>query len=121
MSNVIFSADNDSLSKNDFRWVSDAIGESNVRVSVLIQAPEMNFWRLDKRLFPEAIKARNRFVKFIAKTLHSRLVLAKSGENVQDIFWFLMQAKDPQGEDALTTNELGAESATLIVAGKSHV
>lgn len=121
MSNIIFSADNDSLSKNDFRWVPKAISESNVRISVMVQTTLIKLWRLDKRLFPEAIKARNQFVRFVSQTLHNRLLMLKSGREVQDIFSFLTKAKDPEGEDALTTTELGAESATLIVAGEKDL
>lgn len=118
MSNIIFSADYDALGKDAYRWVPNVIGESNVRVSVLFQAAEVKFWRLDKRLFPAAIKARDMFVQFVAKTVSNRLALHKSGREAQDIFSFLCKAQDPDGGDALTTRELGAENATLIVAGK---
>ena len=117
MSSVIFSGKYDALGKPDFRWIPEAITASNVRVSVLAQAPELGFWRLDKKLFTKSIKNRNIFIKFVTKTLADRLALAKT-EDPKDIFSFLAKAKDSEGGSALSLPELGAESTTLIVAGE---
>jgi cytochrome P450 len=118
MADIIFSGSHDTLGKPDDRWVIRAIGESNVRVSVLFQAPEMSTWRMDKRLFPMAITARNKFIKFVPKILNERLGLSESSDR-KDIFSFLAKAKDPETGNGFGLAELGAESTTLIVAGES--
>lgn len=116
MSSVIFSSKRDALTDSKYRWVPDAISESNVRVSVLFQIPDWKgFLGLDKRLFPEAIKARNRFVGFIQSVLSDRLALGKQGA-CRDIFAAIANAKDENGE-SFGMHQLGAEAATLIVAG----
>ncbi|KAH7109592.1 putative cytochrome P450 [Dendryphion nanum] len=94
MSSVIFSAEYDTLQKEDFRHVMSSIEESNVRMS-----------RLDKRLFPRSIQARNKFVKFNADIAN------------RDIFSFFQNAKDPMTGRGYKIKELAAETATLIVAG----
>lgn len=117
MSSVIFSSKRDALSDSKYRWVPDAISESNVRVSVLFQIPTWKgFLRLDKYLFPDAIKARNRFIGFIQTVLGDRLALAKQG-TCRDIFAAIANAKDENGE-GFGMHQLGAEAATLIVAGR---
>ncbi len=119
MSSVIFSGRYDALGKDDFRWVLKSIESSNIRVSVLAQAPEFKFWRLDKKLFPQSIQSRNKFVKFVTKMLQDRLALS-SRENPKDIFSFLANAKDPDSGDAFSSTELGAESATLYCCRSVH-
>jgi cytochrome P450 len=117
MSSVIFSSKRDALTDSKYRWVPDAISESNVRVSVLFQIPEWKgFLKLDKYLFPEAIAARNRFVGFIQTVLGDRLALAKQ-TNCRDIFAAIANAKDENCQ-GFGMHQLGAEAATLIVAGK---
>ncbi|WEW56697.1 hypothetical protein PRK78_002145 [Emydomyces testavorans] len=106
-------SDSWSPSKNMARL--EVIEKSNVRVGTLAQAPELTFMRLDKILFPEAIKARDKFITFIDEILREGIKAAsKSGKGV---FATLTNAKDPETKQPLGMKELGGESATLIVAG----
>lgn len=116
MSSVIFSSKRDALTDSKYRWVPDAISESNVRVSVLFQIPDWKgFLGLDKHLFPDAIKSRNRFIGFIQTVLGDRLALGKQ-QTCRDIFAAIANAKDENNE-GFGMHQLGAEAATLIVAG----
>lgn len=115
MSNTIFGEDYDLLGTEKRRHVVKDIDESNVRTSVLVQAPEVLSFRLDKRLFPAAIQGRNRFLGFLAELLKGRYARPKSDR--YDVFTFLLGAKDPDTGEGLKGAEIGAESATLIIAG----
>jgi cytochrome P450 len=116
MSSVIFSAEYDTLQKEDFRHVMSSIEESNVRMSVLLQEAKLHWLRLDKRLFPRSIQARNRFVKFVSGVLSQRIKNADIANG--DIFSFFQNAKDPMTGRGFEMKELAAETATLIVAGE---
>lgn len=105
------------MEEPQFRYVVEAIETSNVRLGVLIQASELAFGGLDRKLFPTATKASARFVKFIRKLLQKRLQRELSGGSV-DIFSFLQRYKDNNTAEGLNAMEISTETATLIVAGK---
>lgn len=117
MSALVFSASYDTLRQEKFRHIINAIEESNVRVSVILQAPVLTLFRLDKRLFSRSILWRNRFIKFIGRTVAER-VKNSSLLKERDVFSYLKSAKDAVTGKTLRINELGGEAATLIVAGK---
>ncbi|RDL30473.1 Cytochrome P450 [Venustampulla echinocandica] len=115
MSDVIFGESYALLEKPDNRFVIKAIEDSNIRTSVLVQAAEIGFRRLDRYLFPEAIIARNKFISFVSGLLKERM--AAKPIKRPDVFSFLLDAKDPETQQGLGMAEIGAESTTMIVAG----
>ncbi|KAL9120074.1 MAG: hypothetical protein Q9187_003369, partial [Circinaria calcarea] len=115
MTSITFSASFNALGSKDYRYVIGSVEESNVRLSVLMQAPEVGFKKLDAKLFPKAITARNEFVTFVRNMLSDRLK-PTTGE-FKDIFSYLQNAKDPATDRGLSVKELSTETATLIVAG----
>lgn len=117
MSTLIYSASYDTLGQDAFRFVPRAIEDSNVRMSVILQAPELLLGRLDKKIFPRSITARNKFLKFIGSMIASRTKANPGGKHAEDIFSFLQNAQDPETGKGFGIEELMAESATLIVAG----
>lgn len=118
MADVVFSAAYNLIGNPRFRYVCEAIDASNVRVSTLIQAPSLAGWKLDKYVFPSAIKARNRFVKFVSRVVKERMEKTeKPGTGCPDLFSNLVSAKDPETGLGFRPQEIGAESTTLIVAG----
>ena len=117
MSALVFSASYDTLRQETFRHIITAIEESNVRVSVILQAPILTLFRLDKRLFSRSILWRNRFIKFIGRTVSER-VKKISLLKERDVFSYLKSATDTVTGKTLRMDELGGEAATLIVAGK---
>ncbi|KAI0873979.1 cytochrome P450 [Hypoxylon argillaceum] len=115
MSEVIFGMKYNALKEPKYRYVPQVIQDSNIRVSTLVQAYGLTTGRLDKYLFPASIRARNSFLGFLGRLLKSR-VTASSTDN-GNVFSFLETAKDPDGGETLSTSEIRAECATLVVAG----
>lgn len=116
MTSVSFDSDFDTLRNPEYRYAMQAIEDSNVRLGVLLQAPEIGIGKLDKKMFPNALVGRYRFVKFIRMVLGKRLGASKT--HSRDIFSFLQECKDPNTGKELTTAELSTETATFIVAGE---
>ena len=116
MSTLIYSATFDTLAKEDLRFVPQAITDSNIRMSVILQAPELTSRRIDKKLFPKSIAARNKFLQFVGSMITSR-VKANGAEKNDDIFSFFQKARDPETGEGFGMEDLIAESSTLIVAG----
>jgi cytochrome P450 len=116
MSAIIFSASYDTLREKKFRSVIRAIEESNIRVSVVLQAPILTLFRLDKKLFERSIHWRNRFIKFISQTITERVKKSHLLTN-RDIFSYFQSSKYAVGGEAMSMDELSGEAATLIVAG----
>lgn len=113
MTDVIFSAKYNTISEEKFRYAIQSIEQSNVRLGVLVQAPELSIKAIQKTLFPQAIFARGRLVRFIQKLLAIRL----QAKDQKDIFSYIQGAKDPDTGKGLDTMELSTETATMIVAG----
>ncbi|KAK8076208.1 cytochrome P450 [Apiospora phragmitis] len=125
MADVVFGAKYNLLENERFRYVTEVIDKSNVRMSALIQFPDFAALKIDKYIFREAIVARNRFVKFIMRVVKDRV---EKGKTVSididsptsadaDVFANLAAAKDPETGGSFRPDEIAAESATLIVAG----
>jgi cytochrome P450 len=128
MSDVVFGAQYNLLGNERFRYVTECIDKSNVRMSALIQAPWYATLKLDKYLFRDAIKARNRFIKFVVRVIKDRMDKTAAADKATpskreadaeglDIFGVLAAARDPETGTAFNSNEIAAESTTLIVAG----
>ncbi|KAI1841851.1 hypothetical protein JX266_011929 [Neoarthrinium moseri] len=134
MADIVFGAQYNLLGDDRFRYVTEMMEKSNVRISALVQFPSLSWLRLDKHLFQEAIFARNRFLKFVFRLLRDRMELSngnvcgifeKSHATSQlsystksrDIYSRLQEARDPQTGAGLRKEEMASESTTLIVAG----
>lgn len=118
MASLIFGLNYHALSDNSCRHVIKDIQESNIRVSVLMQALELRFARLDRILFPRSIEARNSFLQFVRTLLRDKK--AETGKG-NDVFSLLSSAVDPETGSKLSPDQLAAESVTLIVAGKCRI
>lgn len=116
MSEVVFGMRYNALKETSYRFVTEALEASNIRVSTLIQSSFLGVGKLDRYLFPTSIQARNRFLGFISSLLRDRFKTAFSER--RDVFSFLETAKDPEGGSKLSKTELRAECATLVVAGE---
>ena len=116
MTEVTFDTSFDTLGSDKHRYVIKAMEDSNVRLSVLIQAPKLGFRNLDRYLFPSSINGKKAFTGFLKSLLKKRLTVSK--ENGKDIFSYVLDAKDPDTGTGLQMSELSTEMATLVVAGK---
>lgn len=115
MADMIFGGKYNLLERTTYRYVVDAIGTSNVRVSTILQAPILRFCRIDKLLFPRSIQARNLFIRFVGKLLRDSTKVDHSVK--KDLFGLLSTVKDPQTGSGFGREEIIAESTTLVVAG----
>jgi hypothetical protein len=104
------------LTDNAHRHIFEDIRQSNIRLSVLMQAVELRFTRLEKKLFPKSIKARKSVLKFIAEVLQERGKIG-SGES-RDVFSLLIASKDPETGLAITPDQIASETTTLIIASE---
>lgn len=111
---IIFGQDWNSIEKLENRSIVTSIQTSNLRAGILSNAAELKFWRLDKKLFPTAIIARNHFIKFIQGTVYKKVTQM---DKTQDIFSTLVRSKDENTDTSLSKEELAAETANLISAG----
>jgi cytochrome P450 len=125
MADVVFGAKYNLLQNERFRYVTESIDKSNIRMSALIQFPKFAALKIDKYLFRDAIVARNRFVKFVMRVVKDRLDKSKTTSidincptsEDADVFANLAAAKDPETGEGFRPDEIAAESTTLIVAG----
>lgn len=115
MSDVVFGMKYDLLGTPKYRFLPDAIAGSNIRTTVLLFLPGLVFGRLDKKLFPACIKARNAFLYFIGKLLHERLKITSPQR--KDVFSLLVNVNKKAGKEAMGQDQLGADSTTLVIAG----
>lgn len=113
MSEAIFGVKYNALKEPTYRFVAQALEESNVRISALVQAPMLMLGRLDKPLFRHSIRGRNKFLGFISGILRDRA--NATGHN--NVFSFLESAKEPDSGKVLDKSQIRAECATLVVAG----
>ncbi|KAH8805473.1 cytochrome P450 [Xylogone sp. PMI_703] len=115
MADVVFGQEYDLLGTTRFRYVTESIEASNVRMGALLQSPILTWARLDKWLFPAALYGRNRFLRFVGGLLRrlNETDIAKSGA----IFSALATFQDPVTGTGLTPQQIVAESTTMIVAG----
>ncbi|KAI8630111.1 cytochrome P450 [Xylariaceae sp. FL1651] len=111
---VAFGADYRTMEEPEFRYVREAIAETNIRLGVTYQATELTIGHMDRRMFPKSTRAGYVFVKFLRKLLSTRL---EQKTHSKDIFSFLQQCKDPNTGEGLSAKDLSTETATFLVAG----
>ncbi|KAJ3541738.1 hypothetical protein NM208_g2598 [Fusarium decemcellulare] len=129
MSDVVFSAYYNLLGSDRFRYITDMISKSNIRMSVLVIIPWLTSFNFDHYRFKASIIARFRFLKFVIRCVWERVELGKnkgmgiempedsvSGGAGGDVFEAPDTAKDSKTGESLKPDELASESITLIVA-----
>ncbi|KAI1613403.1 cytochrome P450 3A31 [Exophiala viscosa] len=117
MGDVVFGVRYNLLASARHRQIPEAIEQSNVRVSVLLQSPIIRqIGRLDRWLFPKAIGARNQFLTFVGG-LVDQCMKPECTPIARTVVSILRSSHDPLTGDKLTAKELLAESTTLCVAG----
>jgi cytochrome P450 len=116
MGELIFGVRYNLLGSTTHRYVFDAIAESNQRMSVLIHLPIIrSIRRLDRFLFPRAIKARNRFLGFVSRLLEDCME-TKSETTSRTLFSILSTSTDPITGEGFSMKEIVAETTNLCVA-----
>ncbi|KAL8792649.1 MAG: hypothetical protein Q9195_004777 [Heterodermia aff. obscurata] len=103
------------LEKEDNRFMIDAIAASNLRTSVYAQIPELAKFKLEKILYPQGTRMRQRFLDVTKDLAETRANLPK--DHKSDLFSLVIDAKDPETGKGFSSQELWSESKFLIVAG----
>ncbi|KAL6899905.1 cytochrome P450 [Trichoderma evansii] len=114
MTTIVFGECFDLIRSPWYRYIPEALGRSNQRVSVIVQWPMIAFRRLDKKLFKDSVHGRKEFLRFVHNLVTDRLT---RGARKGDVFSGLLDASDPDTGNKLSRDEIVAESILMIVAG----
>ena len=117
MTEVTFNVSFDTLRSPQYRHILEAMEASNLRLSVLLQDPNLAYRKMDRHLFPKSLEGKSTFTAFLKKLLKQRL--STTDATIRDIFSYVLGAKDPVTDTGLSASELSTEMATLVVAGMS--
>lgn len=112
MCEVMFGVKYNSQTHETYRFVPQAIQESNVRMGVLFHAPVLKSIKLLRHILPLAMQGRNRLIEFITLLLRHRSSLPNDGS----VFSFLEAATDPGTGHTLTRSQIRGECAALLPA-----
>lgn len=99
----------------DNQFIIDAIAASNIRTSIYAQFPELAKFKLEKILYPNGVKMRQRFLSVTREFAESKSKLDRNHK--KDLFSFVVEAKDPETGQGFSSSELWSETKFLIVAG----
>ena len=105
--------------KPDNHFLIAATLATGRKAGVYVQYPRLQNLHLDKLLYRRVIRIREQFLQLMARLVRERLSAEKGSQN--DLFSFLIDAKDPETGRGFTQNELWAESRFLLIAGKSSL
>ncbi|KAL6808086.1 cytochrome P450 [Trichoderma afarasin] len=103
------------LDKPDNHFIIHAIAASNMRTSIYCQFPALSKLKLEKILYPRGSAMRKKFLDLTREFAEQRVSGGKESKN--DLFRFVVDAKDPETGQGFSMAELWAESKFLIVAG----
>jgi len=102
--------------KPDNRFLIDAVTATSHKAGVFVQYPKLAYLHLDKIFYRRGLEMRAKYLRLMADLVKSRMAVEKQSQ--QDLFAFLVDAKDPETGVGFTESELWAESRFLLIAGK---
>lgn len=106
--------------KTDNHFLIDAVTATSHKAGVIVQWPELKYLQylqLDKVFYRKGLWMREKYLQLMARLVKDRLSTEKDSQN--DLFSFLIDAKDPETGKGFTESELWAESRFLLIAGMS--
>lgn len=101
--------------KPDNHFLIDATTATSRKAGVYVQYPRLQYLRLEKLLYRKGSWIREKFLKLMARLVKERLSAKNASQN--DLFSFLVDARDPETGRGFTESELWAESRFLLIAG----
>ena len=104
--------------KADNRFLMDAVVATSRKAAIYLHYPALAKLRLERLLSQKTVLMREKYLKLMSDLVKSRLEADKNLHN--DLFSFLINAKDPETGQGFTESELWAESRFLLIAGKVH-
>ena len=104
-------------SKPDNRFLIEAAIATSRKAGVYVQYPRLQYLYLERLLYRKGTLIREKFRQLMARLVTERLSAEKGTQN--DLFSFVVDAKDPETGRGFTKDELWAESRFLLIAGMS--
>ncbi|KAL9057986.1 MAG: hypothetical protein Q9162_001978 [Coniocarpon cinnabarinum] len=101
----------------DNRFLIDAVEATGFRAGLYVQYPALQNLKLDKLFAWRTLRIRDNYLRLMSELVKSRLAADKNSQN--DLFSFVIDAKDPETGRGFTESELWAESRFLLIAGRS--
>lgn len=102
--------------KSENRFLLDAVVATSRKAAVYLHYPALAKLQLEKLIARRTIWMREKYLKLMSRLVKSRLEADKNLYN--DLFSFLVEAKDPETGEGFTESELWAESRFLLIAGE---
>lgn len=102
--------------KTENRFLMDAVVATSKKAAVYLHYPALAKLHLEKLLARRTLWMREKYLRLMSRLVKSRLEADKNLHN--DLFSFLVEAKDPETGEGFTESELWAESRFLLIAGK---
>ena len=100
----------------DNRFLMDAVVATSKKAAVYVHYPALAKLQLEKLFARRTVRMREKYLKLMSYLVKSRLEADKDLHN--DLFSFLVDAKDPETGKGFTESELWAESRFLLIAGE---
>lgn len=104
--------------KPDNRFLMDAVLATSRKAAVILHYPALAKLRLERLVARRTLEMREKYLKLMASLVKSRLEADKNHHN--DLFSYLVEAKDPETGEGFTESELWAESRFLLIAGENR-
>jgi cytochrome P450 len=120
MADIVFGAESGLLTDSVNRHLVRDIGQSARRAFCLIYTPVLFIGRMDKLLFPEAVRSRKRFLRFVDQLVEKKN-MGKSKEGRGDIFTSLFSLSDTETHRTLDSGSILSEATALTVAGERTI
>ncbi|KAL4876764.1 cytochrome P450 [Aspergillus karnatakaensis] len=115
MSELVFSTSYNLLTSSENHWIVDGVLGQMQRFGFLLQIPQLETFKMNHILFPEARRRAMRFTMKAREIMQARL--ARQKEGLTDVLGNMIAAKDPETGEGLPTMQLAVDSNLLIIAG----
>ncbi|KAL7271917.1 hypothetical protein RUND412_005300 [Rhizina undulata] len=114
MGELSFGKSFEMLESEENRYIPGIINKSVYRGLIVGTVTQLDKYRLDTWLINSINEGQNRLWKLAGRKAEERM--AMKGDR-KDFFYYLLNAKNPEGENPYSMGELWAESRSLMVAG----
>jgi cytochrome P450 len=116
MADIVFGAQSGLLTEPANRYLVEDIDVSAKRAFCLICTPLLFIGRMDRWVFPEAVRARRRFLGFVDQLVEQGLAKGTTAQGA--IFTSLLSLRDTETQRTLDRQSILSEATALTVAGK---
>lgn len=104
--------------RTDNHFLMDAVLATSRKAAVIMHYPALAKLRLEKLVARRMLKMREKYLNLMSYLVKTRLEADQNHYN--DLFSYLVGAKDPETDEGFTESELWAESRFLLIAGENR-